>query len=277
MHKNFYINNYVFLKYNDEWIEGRILEINKDDTTNTNKRKSYILFNVKTSTIIPTPFFESSIHISSTEILKKFKIKKLEYNPDKLYMPVQLKDILFYNEKQNIIKQQNTIDQIEIDDKIYNKLIKYNVNNILDDFYYFLEENKPSVHIEEFLEVRKGLMYYFKNFVDYFILKEEKSITNNDDNGNNTELSNGNDNTIDNNDNNTVYNTELNNDNTTDNDYNDKKLEKYNYIHLLRLLVFIHYNVLPKETNIEISTIIFDYYYYLIDFLIYKLYSLKEQ
>ncbi|ELA46269.2 hypothetical protein VCUG_02236 [Vavraia culicis subsp. floridensis] len=82
MSDQFNVNNYVYKKINEEWLECRVTSVQND---------LYGLYVLKTLSNLNVPADDTQIFPSTIETIRKFKISMVRYNNGFLYMPTVLK------------------------------------------------------------------------------------------------------------------------------------------------------------------------------------------
>lgn len=164
--KNLCVNNYIITKTRDEWIEGRIIkiiEVPKPTTENPDMNiKKYIIYSLRHNIICDEEILEHSIHRSSIENYKKFKLFPLRAYVEDIHIPLDLFEILKNDNK--LIK----------DKKIIILPSKFPISKILKDFSKFIIINKPTISEDEILEVSKGFTWYFDKLINPFILYDSE-------------------------------------------------------------------------------------------------------
>ncbi|TBU07234.1 MRG-like chromatin modification protein [Hamiltosporidium magnivora] len=162
--KKIYINNYIITKSRDEWIEGRIIKIIEVPKPSEEKPdmniKKYIIYSLRHNIICEEEIPEHSIHRSSIENYKKFKLFPLRAYVEDIHIPVDLFEILKNDYK--LVK----------DKKMIVLPSKFPISKILKEFSKFIVANKPSISEDEILEVVKGFTWYFDKLINPFILYE---------------------------------------------------------------------------------------------------------
>ncbi|EOB13456.1 hypothetical protein NBO_73g0022 [Nosema bombycis CQ1] len=151
LHTTYEINQYVIFKYQDEWQEGRIIDVVVSDEKDT--RTYYKVLSFMTLMEVPTLLFDH-ILVNNSE-----NIKKITKPFSKIPLSKELRSLIEFD-KEMISKN-----------KIYKGEIC--MNTIFNDFYDFLCNSKCNLSKEEILLGVEGLKLTF-NFLIEKVLKTQK-------------------------------------------------------------------------------------------------------
>lgn len=143
----FQIDNYVFKKISDEWIECRVISFTTEKV---------ILYVLKNFEIIQSNLNE--IFPSTIETIRKFKINNIK--PNGLYANNKLKKTI--EDDGNAILKMQTIEDLN--------LSMISINSIFEDFQIFLLKNKPTIYADELTQFVKYLQYVFDKFIQNTLL-----------------------------------------------------------------------------------------------------------
>ncbi|KAF7683779.1 Protein MRG1 [Astathelohania contejeani] len=155
--KKIAVNNYVYCKINEDWLEARVVIIHpnqKDDGTKDAYRK-FTVHLLSTYSIYPEPIPSPNVHLSSIENYKKYKISSLRHLLRNIHIPPTLMNYL----------------QKDVNEKIVTSLpARFSVNEIIYLFKQFMSVNKATVIEGELIEMVNGFIYYFNIAIKYCLL-----------------------------------------------------------------------------------------------------------
>lgn len=151
--KKLAINNYIYFRYKEEWVECRV----KETILSTKKNvQSAILYIPKYNIILPDPIPDDMIHMSCIENMKKFKIS---------YKNIDLPPFFI-----NFLHE----DRLKLKNNFLVKLpSNYSVKKIISDFSEFINKNKL-IYEDELDEMIAGFNYCFDKTIYNFLLYDKE-------------------------------------------------------------------------------------------------------
>lgn len=160
LHSSFEINQYVIFKYQDEWQEGRIVDVVVSDSSEKDNRTYYKVISFSTLQEVPTLLYDHILQNNSENI------KKIRQSFDRIPVSKELRPLIDLDK----VKSSNN--------KIYKGPCSMGI--IFEDFCGFLSSNKLYLNKEEILLCTEGLKHLFNTLIEKVLIspRELKYIDN---------------------------------------------------------------------------------------------------
>ncbi|KAF9747744.1 hypothetical protein NGRA_3501 [Nosema granulosis] len=150
IHSAYEINQYVIFKYQEEWQEGRIVDIVVSDSSEKDNRTYYKVLSLSTLLEVPTLLYDHILQNNSDNI------KKIKVGFEKIPVSKELRALI---EEDKAMASTNKVYRTDV-----------HLGIVFEDFSAFLISNKLYLSKEEILLSTEGLKHIFNDLVEKVLL-----------------------------------------------------------------------------------------------------------